>query len=375
MLNAGVTGDVAVDFLVHGLVRIRLVDAPAHIQAQLTREFGTPEAEASGAPDLTFRFVDALTSVGEVKILGRRQAAFDDEHFYLMDTGGHRARIDFPDLGAPAEVLCERGVAKAPLLIPLLGLYLVTKGHVLLHASSFVYRGKGVLVTGWSKGGKTETLLPFMVSGAEYVSDEWTIVGGQPTGLHGISTTWVWDWHLRQLPTLWKRISPQDRRRLRSWRAFRRVYLAAPALGRLPGGLGSKLRKASTDGGWRVQGVGPLRPASLFGEHVRRDRVPLDRVFLPIVVDEGGTYVTPVKPGEIAARMVHSLAFERAAMTTAYQQFRFAFPERVNPLLENQRERELELLSDALADAEAYELRHPYPTRLHDLYEAASAYC
>jgi hypothetical protein len=73
--------------------------------------------------------------------------------------------------------------------------------------------------------------------------------------------------------------------------------------------------------------------------------------------------------------MVSSQAFERAALTTAYQEFRYAFPDRVNPLLETARERELLLLTRALADVPAHEVRHPYPVRLHDLYAAVAPHC
>ena len=73
--------------------------------------------------------------------------------------------------------------------------------------------------------------------------------------------------------------------------------------------------------------------------------------------------------------MVSSLEYERGALTTAYQQFRFAFPDRVSPALETLRERERALLTDALADLPAYEIRHPYPVPLHDLHAAADPYC
>jgi len=39
------------------------------------------------------------------------------------------------------------------------------------------------------------------------------------------------------------------------------------------------------------------------------------------------------------------------------------------------RERELALLVDALDDLPAFEIRHPYPVRLHELYDAADPYC
>jgi hypothetical protein len=73
--------------------------------------------------------------------------------------------------------------------------------------------------------------------------------------------------------------------------------------------------------------------------------------------------------------MVSSLEFERAALTTAYQQFRFAFPDRVNPVLDGARDQELKLLTAALAGVPAYEIRHPYPVALRALYDAVQPYC
>jgi hypothetical protein len=87
------------------------------------------------------------------------------------------------------------------------------------------------------------------------------------------------------------------------------------------------------------------------------------------------TTVVPTDAKTVAQRMVSSLEYERRALTTAYQQFRFAFPDRACAALETVREREPALLVDALHDLPAYELRHPYPVDLHDLYDAADPYC
>ncbi len=371
------TDEVAVtDHHVHGLVRMRFRGAPGSILDAVSRQLGRPEGAPGGEPDITVTFVDELLPVGCLRLLGLRQAAFDDEHFYLLDGAGHRARIDLSRLGEPCEIVCERGMRQVPLLIPILGLYLLCKEHVLLHAASFVYRGRGILVTGWQKGGKTETLLPFMAEGAEFVADEWTIVGGRTPTLFGISNVArVWDWHLRQLPQYWTRIEPGPRARLRLWRLYRRLHHAVPALDRLPGRPGRLLRRLSMDGGAAWQGVDEIDPSALFGDRVRHEEVPLERVFLPVVGGDDGVEVLRVEGEEIARRMVNSLAFERAALSTAYLQSRFAFPDRVSPLIETAREQEERLLTRAFADVPAFEIRHPYPVRLHELYEAAARYC
>ncbi len=361
-------------FDVHGLVALRLYDAPPHVVADVTRELGPPQAVPDREPDLVVRFVDRLTTAGDLRLLGLHDAAFDDEHFYLLDAQHRRARVDLRRLGEPSEILCERDIARIPLLIPLIGLYLPAARHVLLHAASFVHRGHGVLVTGWQKGGKTETLLPFTASGAHYVADEWTVVGPD-RGMYGLSAVArLWDWHLRELSQYWERITPAQRARLRVWRGYRRLYRALPRHDHVRAWPVRLLREASSDGGGPWQAVDRIAPVQLFGDRVWCGRAPLDRVFLPVLAEEPTTVVaTDAKT--VARRMVNSLDYERNALTTAYQQFRFAFPDRVSPALESVRERELALLTEALADLPSYEIRHTYPVPLHDLYDAVDPYC
>jgi hypothetical protein len=324
---------------VHGLVALRLVDAPRHVLDRVTRELGPPQDHPDREADLTVRFVDDLPPTGYLRLLGLHDAAFDDAHFYLLDAQRRRARIDLARVGGPVEILCEREIAEIPLLVPLLGLYLARAGHVLLHAASFVHRGRGVLVAGWQKGGKTETLLPFMAAGADYVADEWTVVGGAEPGLYGLaSIARVWDWHLREVPEFWPRITTAQRSRLRVWRAYRRLYRALPRHDHRRSWPVRLLREVSTDGGAAWQGVDAVPPRRLFGDRVWSGRAPLDRVLLPVLGQNEEISVVPTDATTVARRMVSSLEFERAALTTAHQQFRFAFPERTNPLLETIRE-------------------------------------
>jgi peptidoglycan/xylan/chitin deacetylase (PgdA/CDA1 family)/GT2 family glycosyltransferase len=366
----------SVEYDVHGLLAVRLYDAPQHIVDAVTAELGPPGPGAGQEPDLTVRFVDELRPAGYLRLLGLNQAGFDDEHFYLLDAQGRRARVEFERLGERGEVVCERAIDGVPLLVEMVGLHLLRRQHVLLHSASFVHRGRGVLVAGWQKGGKTETLLPFMAEGAEYVADEWTVVGGDEPGLYGVSTlARMWDWQLRQVPQFRARIGAGQRARLRAGRGYQRLYRLLPRHDRVRSWPVRLLRQVSAEGGAAWQGVDGIPPAQLFGDRVRPGRAPLDRVFLPILGDDDATSVVPTTPEQVARRMVSALEFERAGLITAYQQFRFAFPDRANPLVESARERELGLLTAAFEGVPAYEIRHPYPVPLHELYKAAAPYC
>jgi hypothetical protein len=73
--------------------------------------------------------------------------------------------------------------------------------------------------------------------------------------------------------------------------------------------------------------------------------------------------------------MVSSLAYERRDLMEAYYKFRFAFPERSSELIEVALEREREVLRAVLEGKSAYEIRHPYPVSLADLYAETESYC
>ena len=66
----------------------------------------------------------------------------------------------------------------------------------------------------------------------------------------------------------------------------------------------------------------------------------------------------------------HSLAHERMPFTGLYQQYRFAFPDRVCALAESAQQAEAELLDRTLAPLPADRLVHPYPADLSRIADA-----
>jgi hypothetical protein len=374
--DRGRRGDArrVVDHVVHDLVTVRLLDPPREVVDSVEGELGSSRGAPSPEPDLCVSFTDRLARPPSLRLLDLGRAGYDENRFYIFDQAGHATRIDMDRLGEACTLVCERGVRSVPLLVPILGLRLLAKEHVLLHSAAFVYEGTGVLVAGWKKGGKTELLLPFMSHGADYLSDEWTIVSadGQLRGLSGVLH--IWSWHLRQLPQFWACISRADRLRLRLLRLYQRVYRVVPDGLKGDGAVADVLERVSREGG--VSAVGQVRvgPRTIFGDRVWNGAAQLDRVFLAGVTADG-TQVTPLDPQEVARRMVSSLAYERTELLNAYNQYRFAFPERRSELIETAGQREARLLSEALDSVPAYEITHPYPARLHDLYAAAAPYC
>jgi hypothetical protein len=364
-----------VDFDLHGLAGIRLLDPSPTDVAAVGRQLGLAHVQLEREPDVVIRFVDRLATGSRIRFVGLGEAAFTDDAFLVLRSkhkAPARVEIAFTQIGAPVEIVCERGLPAVPFLIPILNLTVLARGVLPLHASAFVHRGTGVVATGWSKGGKTEALLAFAAHGGRYVGDEWVYVTDDGSRVHGIpEPIRIWGWHLRQLPQHEALVSRGDRTRLRaielvlgSERALRRVRA-----GRRPSHALTRLAPLLSS-----QHFVDIDPARLFGR-VGEQSAPFDRLFFLVSSDAPDITVEPVDPLDVAKRMVFSLQHERLDLKAAYLKYRFAFPEAVNPFVEQVERLERRALDRAFAGKPAFVVHHPYPCSLESLYDAMSPYC
>lgn len=363
------------DFDLHGLVGIRLVGASTADRTTVERQLGPMAAALTREPDITIRFVEHLHRDDRVEFIGLEDTAVAGDDFLIL-RGKHKSRtrvqIAFDTIGGRCEIVCERGVAAVPLLVPIINLTMLAKGGLALHASAFRYRDTGVLVTGWSKGGKTELLLAFIEQGAEYVGDEWIHVARDGRTMYGMpEPIRVWDWQLEQLPRYRRTLGAGEAFRLG---ALRQVHRATA--------LAAETRAAERLGGSRYlhrvahlldrQRYAFLAPHQVFGMESAALSAPIDRVVFVASHEDAEARLAPVAPSWIADRMVHSLAEEREGLLAAYRRFRFAFPHRANPLIEETAALEHARLTSLLAGRPCYALTHPYPPSIRELFDAAS---
>jgi hypothetical protein len=355
------------DFDLHGLVAIRLVGATPGDAEAVARQLGPLQAVVDREPDLVIRFVEGLERSARVRHIGLDDAGFTDDAFLLLRSkhkSPARVKIDFSELGGPAEIVCERGLAAVPLLIPILNMTLLGKGVLPLHASAFVHEGIGVVATGWSKGGKTEALLAFASHGAEYVGDEWVYIPGDGGRVFGIpEPIRMWRWQLQQLPQYERLIGRGERARLRALDALQG---GASAWRRGPAGRARALLKR--------QLYVDVDPQRLFGR-LGSMAAPFDRLFLLVGHEQQDVTVERIDPSEVARRMVFSLQHENLELTAAYLKYRFAFPESSSDLLERAASLQRDALLQVLADKPAFVVHHPYPVSLDGLFGAMHGYC
>ena len=368
-LAAG-TEQAVSDYVLHGIVRTRLLGATPADEAVVARQLGPLRAAVAGEPDITIRFVDRLETASPVRYVGLDDAGFTGDAFLILRSthkAKARVQIDFANLGQRCEIVCERGLPAVPLLIATVNLTALAKGVVPLHASAFMFGGRGVLLTGWAKAGKSEALLSFMAQGAQYVGDEWVYLPRSGREMYGIpEPIRLWDWHLAQMPQYRQAVSGGARNRMRLLRRVERTldWLNTNSTAR---------RVIRKDLSRFVAALGrqpnvQIPPAKLFGHEAIRLTGRPDVIFL-LVSRAGDEYaVEPVDPDEVAARMLYSNQVEQADLLAHYWKFRYAFPEASNPLIENLQAAQADILREALAGKPAYVVYHPHPVAIPELF-------
>jgi hypothetical protein len=365
-----------IDFSIHDIVGLRLIDPSALDAANLVKQLGPYQAPLDGVPDITVRFAREL-SPPALNYLGLNSMAFTNDEFYLLDSRSGRAvaRIPFDEIGQPCEIVYQSGLGRMPLLFDIIRLVFLKKNYVSLHGAAFRYNDQGVLVAGWTKGGKTETLVAFANHGASYVADEWVLLSGDGHRMLGLPVlVALWDWQLEQVaPDLRPEMSREKRTLFRSIHSLDVAY-SSFGRGRLQHlfplkALGKLLPVLKT--GLNVQEL----PQIMFKDRYCAQGVPFDRLFLMMSHSNPDIVVAPYDPIEIARQMVHSNEHEEMEFFQRYRAFKFAFPQRANPFLEGALELGRSLLCSALQGKEAYRVLHPYPVSFEELFSHLQPLC
>lgn len=367
--------DRHVDFDVHGVVGVRLVDPAPADAAAVGAQLQGLRAPLTRNPDIVVRFVGRIPTPG-LRYVEVHRSGFTDDGFFILwhKRRPIRARIPFERIGKHCEIVCERGAGPVPLLKQVLKLTALQKGYVCLHASAFEYAGTGVIVTGWTHGGKTSTLLAFAGNGGHYVGDDLILLSPGGSKMFGIpAPIALSDWQIDQLPWVRHRLRRRERWRMEGVRQLERLrqrFEGGGSDARYP----AQLLTAAVPALKRRFGKVQLRPDTLFGGKLRSISEP-GKVFLMMSHDSPDIEVEPVDPGEVAARMQSSVRHEGLSLFAQYLEYKFAFPDRANEFIERAHQLESELLERALDGKEAYVVRHPFPIPLQALYRAMKPFC
>jgi len=359
----------ATDFDLAGFVRVRVIGGQSDTDA-VARQLGLPRSTASGDPDVTVVFDPTMEPSGPLRFLGYEDAAYDDEDFFVLRAKSKAralVRIPFGDVGRNVTVTCHPGLPAVPLLIPLLAVTALNRGLVPLHAGALSWNGSGIVVTGWSKGGKTETLLAATEAGARYVGDEWCYIdpgAGRVVGIPEPVTLWAW--HLRRFPPVRGVVPLGDRARMALLDGPDRLERRLPGVVQRSS-VGRMFRRVAYQ--LRLRANAWVSPTTLFGV-TDAASVPFEHVVLVTSVSVDDVTIQPTAASDIAARMAHSVRYELEPLMRAYEMYRFAFPDRRSEALDRL-DRDLDVaIHEGLDQRVGWTLQHPYELDLRRLADA-----
>ena len=346
-------GADTVDFDLHGLAGVRVVGGtPAEVRA-VEQVIGPFRRALERPADVTVRFDDDLALTG-AQLVGIDDAAFDERAFYVLAGPRHArvvVRMPVESIGGRCEIVCRRGAPAVPYLREILNLTVLANGGMPVHAAAFELGGAGTLVTGWSRGGKTEILLAAMAAGARYVADEWVYVDAAGTRLHGaLEPLTLWDRNLADLAVASQAI-PRPRRA--AMRAVRATVQVARRTDR--GGARRFAALLERRGSVRVA------PDALFGSGACVLEASFDRLLLGVSRAATGISLTAADPVDVARRMAACLTYEHRDLLALRQKFRFAFPDAPSPVLDDLEPMLAEGLLRIFRDKETHVVAHPYP--------------
>lgn len=351
--------DQMLSLTVGGLVNLRLTNSQPDDRRNIQRQLGTLVAHGPALDhdiDLIFTS-DPLDR--DAVFIGANDSGRADHRFLLYQDGRAFAYEIHPERAPSIHI--SHGSGNVPLLVPLISAVAAAKGSIPLHASAFVWEGRGVLVGGWSKGGKTEALMPFIEHGAAFVGDEWLFLAPDEEVVTGIpEPIRMWDRHIDELTNLRQRVSFGDRARMRSWKQAARVLrLLAPS-----DSLVGKLADAADR-----QRFTKLDPARAFGRDQCARQARIDVIFLVMSGQGADIEVQPADGAMVGNLISTSTRFEHLRVLEAELKQEYAFPERP-PLLWHAVTRRTEELADRVAHLPAYVVTHPYPVTCGDLYRS-----
>jgi hypothetical protein len=355
-----------VEFDIHGLAGIRLVDPSPRDLTAVSAQIGPPSA-LSGAPDLTIRFVEDLAPERPVKWIEPHSIGFSDEGLFLYaaDSGARPTgclRLEAP--GPRWELRCRARQGSVPLLLSLVDLAVSAKGAFALHASAFTYRGSGVAVAGLARSGKTTALLAFMARGAAYIGDDRVYLQAEAKRIYGLPQPLALrGTHLAELPGLARKVGLRGRSRLRLCEALERTANMAARIESLAD-LARRVAGAADDASVSVS------PERLFSECPLQGQ--LDKAFLSIAHDSPDVRIESVEARHLAERLLFSIRAERLPLWRLYYAFRYAFPEQAEVFGEEAEDVEAERLAGALEGTETYALYHPFPAPVQAIHDALS---
>lgn len=354
----------------HGIVRLRLVNPSDTDLKRFNHGFGEYQCQTENEPDIKITFVNKIDTP-LLTYIGLNNAAFDENGFYILSTGRNnlKVKIPFDKIGRDFEIICESGTPEIPMLRHFINLIFLKKNYIPLHASAFRFNDYTALVMGWSKGGKTESLLAFANNGAEYIGDETVVISRDGKTIFGIPVSvCVWEWQFEQIPKLLPKLPNQKRMLFGLIHFFDSLYKFLKN-SFLKNSFPAKVLAEAMPAFRRQLNI-RVEPNTIFKTRMLKSKLSLDHIILIMSRSSDEIKVESCNSKEVIDRMINSQNYEFASFIEQYLTFKYAFPNLKNELLENIESIQFNLLNEALKNKTAHKVSHPYPVSFEKLFNS-----
>jgi len=335
-----------------------------------SREHGRPDIDIvswpSDAPPRAFSEFqrparDGMTTGlagGEIAVLAGERAC------EVPDPFGPPPRRFVLDAGFPL------GRIYGPVVRPAMHVALPSRGAAAVHAAAVERDGRAVLVAGWSESGKTEAALALMEAGAGFLSDKWTVLGGDGTASAFPIGVGVRGWVLPYLPRLRAALPASARRRLRV--AAIAAAISSPVRARRGRARLGQLAERAVGMADRAA----LTPDELRGAYGQDDdpgrHLPLGAVLMLTNIPGDEVCARPADPAWAAARLAVTAAYERRHLFEVLERRRYARALAGESPGQLATAADREVLGKVLQSCQVIEVRTPFPVDPRRVADAAS---
>ncbi|MFH1310763.1 MAG: hypothetical protein ABIH85_08840 [Candidatus Omnitrophota bacterium] len=278
----------------------------------------------------------------------KREAAFDNNSFYILDKKGNKMKCDFNGPLWGNKFVIENNYDCSfldAILRSVIFMKLCFKNFIPVHASSVEYNKDGILMPAWAATGKTRMLLSLIEKGGEFVSDEWTFIGEDKLFTYS-NVFLVCDYDIKEFPEVCN-LSLWDKIRL-DVNSLCKPVIAKRIMERL--GLSMRSKKYDLYKMFPEAKTSTAFSEVYFlqkynGKQVKKSVIPLD---------------------DLANKLYHSFSMENSVFFHYYSLFKFAFFEKEKDLKRQFEEKYKSSLTRALAEKECFELLVPESLKYKD---------
>ena len=373
------------DYDFHGILGLHLVDPKPSFAKWVGAELEPLGTCASAIdPDVSVvRANPGVTSDAQFNLGNAgdyQECVYSDSEIWVRSDGEFLG-IPFEALGKRCEIRYTGGFRARRAwryVRPILQIGLLAKGSLAVHASSMIYRDKGILLAGWAESGKTEALLGFLMDGASMISDKWTIVSEQGDMIYSFpSRITMRDWVPKYLPEVLEILTPGQKRRLRIGGAMAamatRALQSAQSLDSVA--MVSEVLRPALDTG-RTVTIDQRQLEGLGGGDAKAvTQAPFDKLFLLIPSNRRDIRVQPSSGAEVSPRLAECASYERRHLFGLYSKFKYAIPNAPPTALDDAKEREESMLQRVLATKEVYQVLAPFPCDPRAMQAAIAPFC